>query len=580
MRQHSRPLLAAFASLLLAPALTAQCGTTVTTPVSNTTWTLAGSPYCVNATVQVSRLTIQPGVEVRLAAGVSLQVSTWLRALGTRTQPIRFQAQNLGAGRWGGIEFIGPVAAGNPSQLLHCIVTQAGNSGIRILDNEQVLLERCWIHDNTSPLDGGGLRIELTAGTVRALDCDIEGNRAGRNGGGVRVATVGGGRVVLTRCRIRGNLANASNVGAVAAEGGGVRASGTLELEGCHVADNALSAFGCNAPPARGGGLSLSDGSHVLRNSLISGNRCWTSGCGGVNEGGGLYAASTVPSLLVANCLLSCNSTTANTSSTTLQGSGISTLAATTRMENCTIARNVPEGVRIGAGSATILNTIVFEHAAGSVVGTAAVSYSDIQGGWIGGTGNVRFNPAFVGSGCQPEHFTLNSSSPCIDAGDPAVASNDACLPPAQGGPRNDMGAHGGPGSCGFAGPALSLCGAQTYGELRQGNDAMTLDWTALSAQAPFTGRLDLAQGAPSSPGLLLLSGNPAELALSGITLLVGASSVGVVPIALDGAGAFRVSFDLQITVLVGVPLFFQGFSLPASGAIRASNGLRLAPCF
>jgi hypothetical protein len=123
------------------------------------------------------------------------------------------------------------------------------------------------------------------------------------------------------------------------------------------------------------------------------------------------------------------------------------------------------------------------------------------------------------------------------------------------------------------------VCGAQTYGELHQAGESMTLDWTFLQTQPPFRGRLALANGIPLSPGALLLSGNSASFALSGITLLVDASSAGVVPIALDASGSWSVDLDLQIPVLVGVPLLFQGFSLPASGVFRASNGLRLAPC-
>ncbi|MHA2100651.1 MAG: choice-of-anchor D domain-containing protein, partial [Candidatus Kariarchaeaceae archaeon] len=40
--------------------------------------------------------------------------------------------------------------------------------------------------------------------------------------------------------------------------------------------------------------------------------------------------------------------------------------------------------------------------------------------------------------------------SQCIDAGDPDSSYNDVCFPPSLGTERNDMGAHGGPGGCGW----------------------------------------------------------------------------------------------------------------------------------
>lgn len=50
------------------------------------------------------------------------------------------------------------------------------------------------------------------------------------------------------------------------------------------------------------------------------------------------------------------------------------------------------------------------------------VSYSDVQGGWVG-TGNIDADPYFV----DPENgdFHLTVESPCIDAGVPVMISKD-----------------------------------------------------------------------------------------------------------------------------------------------------------
>jgi hypothetical protein len=72
-----------------------------------------------------------------------------------------------------------------------------------------------------------------------------------------------------------------------------------------------------------------------------------------------------------------------------------------------------------------------------------------VQNGWTG-EGNIDSEPYF-----ESGDYYLSDTSPCIDAGDTAVAYNDPedpynpgyALWPAKGTLRNDMGCFGGPGS-------------------------------------------------------------------------------------------------------------------------------------
>ena len=108
-------------------------------------------------------------------------------------------------------------------------------------------------------------------------------------------------------------------------------------------------------------------------------------------------------------------------------------------MTNCTVAANTAGGsgggiaVRNstnGNSHATIRNSIVFDNSApsGSNLGqvnggTLTVSYSDIGGGYAG-TGNINATPLFIATagpdgepGTADDNLTLQTSSPCVDAG-------------------------------------------------------------------------------------------------------------------------------------------------------------------
>ena len=118
-------------------------------------------------------------------------------------------------------------------------------------------------------------------------------------------------------------------------------------------------------------------------------------------------------------------------------------------IDNCTIAENLGEGIH--CISPTIANSIVYfndrDGGGIQIVDEATVTYSDVQGGFSG-EGNLDVDPLFValgswvGDGWIAGDYHLGSqgyrwdsqagqwisdenTSPCIDAGDPALSLLD-----------------------------------------------------------------------------------------------------------------------------------------------------------
>jgi hypothetical protein len=454
------------------------CGTIVTPGVvpAGTTWTQAGSPYCVPSSITVSTLTIHPGVCVLLGPGATISVQSTIIAVGTKNKPIVFTEQVAGS-PWGGMHFL---SAPPTSKLVHCIFEKASDSAIRLIDSTPTI-EDCQIRDNTSSGRGGGIRATFTTGRGLVITrTQFLRNHSLDDGGGLFADMMTGspttGTLVLTDCAFIENKVIPNAPGSYSLSGGGASVVGHSLLIRCEFRRNILHAFSdrTGGATAQGGGLRTWGGDAALENCFFAENQSLASGSFNIRRAWGGAIGLERGTLSAFNCILLGNTTSGEHQS---NGAGFYINSGSAEMINCTVARNNTHGLFLANGTLTQARNCIFWENNGNGMqvepGALIVAYSCVQGGHAGAT-NISVDPKFVQPGMTEMcDVSILPSSPCIDAGDPDPVSNDAChppsyalsSPPAGGQSRNDMGAHGGPRACNWASPTatvMSYCTAKT----------------------------------------------------------------------------------------------------------------------
>ncbi|MFH2001938.1 MAG: right-handed parallel beta-helix repeat-containing protein [Planctomycetota bacterium] len=229
---------------------------------------------------------------------------------------------------------------------------------------------------NYSSSVGGGIMCSQAYATIS--NNHISNNQATNDGGGIEFTyygsdvnpSTGPARVnIISENKISFN--NAQSGGGIHCEGSG----GELRIFSNEIYKNTAH---------YGGGLVCSDGSmSAVYNNLIHDNSATGSIVGG---GGGVYCNS--------NPTLVNNTITSNTAS--IRGGGV----------YCVIT------------APSITNSIVWNNSApdsAEIFGAPEVNYSDIKGGWVGGTGNIGVNPFFT-TGPKGDYY-LSMISPCVNTG-------------------------------------------------------------------------------------------------------------------------------------------------------------------
>jgi predicted outer membrane repeat protein len=329
---------------------------------------------------------------------------------------------------------------GGSPMLTNCVFRENMYGIYNLHPGNKVVLNNCRFINNE-----GGITSDWGDNDLTLVDCIFN------NSGGI--SSRRGSNLLLNNCRFERSgisawhssltLNNCVFSGNSGFFGGGILST-----------DSDLVLYNCkfigNQAIESGGGIYSTSGNIRLYNCTFSGNSA--------GHGGGAIDSRNC-SLVLQNCLLSDNSARH-------RGSGINATLGTVMLYNCTLSGNTTEywagGGIYYSGSRnnmTLTNCILWGNLLGNtpnqIFGMASVSYSNIQGGFLG-EGNVDTDPLFADPDNGDYHlksqagrwepndgrWTIDDvTSPCIDTGDPRSA---LFAEPEPNGGRINMGAYGG----------------------------------------------------------------------------------------------------------------------------------------
>ena len=278
-------------------------------------------------------------------------------------------------------------------------------------EDSSVLVSNCVVVHGFAYQNGGG----AYQGTL--VNCVLAGNGADQYGGGAFQGTLlncvltnnsayhGGGAASnsLMGCTLVKNFAQYQNLNS----GGGAIYS---SLSNCLIiANNSWGGGGGAAFSILIGCVISNNTGNIAGGGLCAGsaNNCLISSNLTYNNGGGAY------SNVLNNCLLKNNSATS--------GGG----AYNSFLINCTVVSNTAPSGGGGIASGAVTNSIVYYNNGGNVFNTKNVAYT-CTFPLIGDPSDISNAPLFVNQ--TAGDFHLQSSSPCINAGDNSSVTGNTDL--------------------------------------------------------------------------------------------------------------------------------------------------------
>jgi len=166
-------------------------------------------------------------------------------------------------------------------------------------------------------------------------------------------------------------------------------------------------------------------GIRMRENDTVKNLKIYGNGNNGYRQGGGIYVGDAAE-VVIENCLIYGNETGHEGGGIGLIGSG-----SDATITNCTIADNEGPGsynaIYLGSGTtATITNCICWDNETGEISSGATVNYSDVEGGYGTGTGNINVDPNFSeGDDGRPYYQPDTTSTAMTGASNGSMTSAD-----------------------------------------------------------------------------------------------------------------------------------------------------------
>jgi len=313
------------------------------------------------------------GDEVVVAPG------TYVESLNTAGKAIKLRSSGgAGVTRLSGLDLNARIITCNTGETAATIIegftfTQAiAPSGAAIfISNASPTVRDCVFYENFSEFFGGAVMSTGTASKPRLERCTFEFNSTYGTGGGLYLNT---GAAVVASCLFKYNSGGGAGIGI---------AAGTHTVVNCKFLVN-------EGGFSHGGAIQIAGGTPVIANGVFAGNHSYFNG--------GAIWAGNASSPRVHHCTIVDNSAT--------EGSGIH-LADTTTAQffNCLLWGNQ-------------------NNAFGGTV-TPVISFSNVQGGVMPGTGNLSSLPSFVdangpdntAASIEDNDYRVTLSSPGVDRG-------------------------------------------------------------------------------------------------------------------------------------------------------------------